>query len=95
MIYSVGVGFVFATIYMRTGNIWIPIFLHSLTDTIYFLGAAEQSSGGVLSQGSSASDVTILLLYGVLYFANGFYIFRRSKREDIPKVWEQRWNKAL
>jgi uncharacterized protein len=77
---------------MRTGNIRIIMFLHSLEDTIYFPGAEAQSGGGVLTQGTDFCDAVIMLVYTVLYFANAFYIFRKSKRAEIPDVWEGIWN---
>ena len=91
VLYATGTGFLFAAIYIRTGNMWITIFLHSLTDTIYYLGLEAQNGNGVLSQKPTVADAIILLIYAVLYFANAFYVFRKNNRVDIPKVWEGIW----
>ena len=91
VIYATGVGFLFAAIYLRTGDIWITMFLHAITDTIYFLGAEAQSGDAILSQSTSFSDAIILLAYAVLYFANAFYVFRKSKRIEISDTWSRIW----
>lgn len=86
VLYSTGTGFLFAAIYIGTGDLWITMFLHSVTDTIYFLGAEAQSGGGVLSGGTNASDAVIMLIYAALYFVNAFFVFR-STRAEISDVW--------
>ncbi len=90
ILYASGSGLLFAAIYIKTGNMWITIFLHSLTDMIYYLGADAQLGSGVLSQKSTVSDAIILLIYAVLYFVNAFFVFRKSNRSDIIKVWEEK-----
>ncbi len=88
ILYASGSGLLFAAIYIKTGNMWITIFLHSLTDMIYYLGADAQLGSGVLTQKSTVSDAIILLIYAVLYFANAFFVFRKSNRSDIIRIWE-------
>ncbi len=83
VLYATGTGFLFAAIYVRTGDIWITMVLHSITDFIYFLGAEAQSGGGVLTQGTNFSDAVIMLIYAALYFVNAFLVFRKNKKTEI------------
>ncbi len=91
VIYATGTGCLFAVIYMRTGNMWISILLHSFTDIVYYLGAAEQGSGGVLSEGTGVSGAVIMLIYAVLYFTNALMLYRKSNIDDIAAIWARIW----
>ena len=42
------IGFVFAAIYVETGNIWVPALLHSLFDFIGFIASASSGNTGEL-----------------------------------------------
>lgn len=95
VLYATGTGFLFAGIYVRTGNIWITIFLHSLTDTIYYLGLEAQTSGGVLTQGTNFSDAIILLIYAALYFVNAYFVFAKCKQVKIPDIWSEIWREKV
>lgn len=87
VIYATGIGLLFAAIYLRTGNLWITILLHSLFDAVYFLGAAAQQSGGVLTEAGSTTANAIVLIYAVFYYLNAFWIFRRSRRGEVLQTW--------
>lgn len=91
VIYATGTGCLFAAIYMKTGNMWVIMFLHSLTDIIYYLGADAQSSGGVLTESTGASGAIFLLIYAALYFINAYLVYRKSKAEDVAAVWSKIW----
>ncbi len=93
VLYATASGFLFAAIYMRTGNMWITMVLHSITDIIYYTGAKAQMGNGALSQVTDMSAIVFMLLYTVLYFVNAFYIFRKEKREQIPDTWARIWGK--
>ncbi len=92
VIYATGVGFLFAAIYMRTGNMWITIFLHTFNDAVDFLTLDLQSTGGVLTDAPDLSSLIGLLLFAVLYFINAFYIFRSCKRKTIADTWGDIWS---
>ena len=89
VLYATGIGFLFAAIYMRTGNIWITMALHSFTDIVYYVGAQAQVGTGALTGGIGTADAFVYLGFAALYFINAFYIFRKSKREEIPQVWSE------
>ena len=92
VIYATGVGFLFAAIYMRTGNMWITIFLHAFNDAIDFLSLDLQTSGGVLTNAPDTSGLIGVLLFAVLYYINAFYIFRSCKRGSISSTWADIWS---
>lgn len=91
VIYAAAIGFLFGAIYMRTGNLWITMILHSLTDIIAFWNADLQNTGGVLTTSQSTSENIFLIIITIVYFCNALYIFRKEKREEIPAIWEQKW----
>lgn len=91
VLYATGVGFLFAAIYMRTGNMWITIFLHTLNDAIDFLSLNLQTSGGVLTDTPDTSGLIGLLLFAALYYVNAFYIFRSCRRKTISNTWADIW----
>ncbi len=91
VLYATGTGFLFGAVYIRTGNPWITIILHSMTDTIFFLRSDAQLSGGVLSQSTGSVDGIILLIYAVLYFLNAYLVFRKNKDGVAEERWALIW----
>lgn len=91
VLYAAAIGFLFAAIYIRTGNMWITMFLHSLTDVISCLGVDMQNSNGILTQEVGLVSVMVLFGYAALYFVNAFLVFRKNNRTEIPKTWEGIW----
>lgn len=94
VLYAAAVGLLFAAIYLRTGNIWAMIVLHSLTDFNAFLDASLQQTGGVLTQGSSTFEYLIEFSFAVVFLINAVCIFRPNKREEIPAVWQRIWREG-
>ncbi len=88
--YAFGVGLIFAAIYLRTGNLWAGMILHSFTDFVNFTQLSAQQDGGVLSAYSTTEQV-ILIGFGILYLVNAIYIFRKNKREEVITSWERKW----
>lgn len=93
VIYATGLGLTFAAIYLRTGNIWITIFIHTFTDFVSYLGLSTQQSGGVLADKADMTTVIGLSIFAVIFFANALVAFRKSKREEIPAVWDRIWGR--
>jgi uncharacterized protein len=89
--YASCIGFLFAVIYLKTGNMWITMFLHTIMDTASFLSASTQSEGGVLTQGVDVASVVFLLVCTVLFFANAFSLFRKTSKAEILDTWSGIW----
>lgn len=93
VIYATGLGLTFAAIYLRTGNIWIMIFVHTFTDFVSYMGLSSQESGGVLADKADMVTIIYLSILSVIFFVNAFVAFRKSKREEIPAVWDEIWGR--
>lgn len=93
VLYAAGTGLLFGLIYITTGNLWITVILHSITDVVFFLGADVQLTGGVLSQNTAFSDGIFYLIYAVLYIVNAYFVFRKKRGSDSSVVWAGIWQK--
>ena len=91
VIYASCIGFLFAVIYLKTGDMWITMLLHTVIDTVYFLGAEAQRGGGVLTQGTNVADAVFMLACAALYFANAFLLYRKTSTEEILNTWSGIW----
>ena len=91
VIYASCIGFLFAVIYLKTGDMWITMLLHTVIDTVYFLGAEAQSGGGVLTQGTSVDGAVFMLACAALYFINAFLLFRKTSKTEILDTWSGIW----
>ncbi len=88
--YATAVGLILASIYLKTGNLWITIALHSFMDFIAYLSLNMQQSDGILKASGSYEWVGYLvqLLYTVIFAINAFWLYRKSSREEIAQTWE-------
>ncbi len=93
-LYATGTGFLFGAVYIRTGNPWITVILHSLTDCIFFLRTEFQVSGGVLAESTNATAGIFFLVYAVLYFVNAYFVFRNDKDGRSLERWASIWGNA-
>ncbi len=89
--YATAVGLILASIYLKTGNLWITIALHSFMDFIAYLSLNMQQSDGILKASGSYEWVGYLvqLLYTVIFAINAFWLYRKSSREEIAQTWEE------
>ena len=83
-------GVFLSAVYLRTGNIWPLILIHSLHD-ILTSSAIEKMT----AHGADFPDwITALLcvIEGIL-LVSGFYLLRKSKRAEIIELWNRRWSR--
>ncbi len=92
--YAFCAGFVFVAIYLRTGNMWVSIFMHSITDIIAYLDITAQQNFGVQVTRVGTMDLLLLIGFGILYLINAIYIFRKSKREEALLTWKRKWDQT-
>ena len=83
IIYAVGLGFVFGTIYYVTKNIWVSILLHSLIDYSNFVLSVPLTKYTATSSYSGISLVTILTL--VLGLISSYLFLIRYNRKQGKK----------
>ncbi len=93
VIYATALGLTFAAIYLRTGNIWITIFIHTLTDFTSYIALDTQEAGGVLADKAEMATIIGLSVLSVIFFINALIAFRKSQREKIPAVWDRIWGR--
>ncbi len=93
VIYATAIGMAMSAIYMRTGNIWITMVIHTFTDFASYLGVSLQESGGVLSDKMDLDNFIFLAIATAIFLANAFVAFRKSKRDEIPAVWDKIWGR--
>ena len=77
---NVGIGLFFAALYLRSGNLWVLIFVHTLTDTAGLAGSVflYQSDIAVISSMSWQS-----LIGGLIFLGISCFLLRPSKCKEI------------
>lgn len=86
------IGVVFASIYIRTGNLWFTIILHTLHDIVALSAASGVTEDGVITAEVSYGDFIGVGVWLIICFY-GFWLIRKSKRAGIIKVWDERWSR--
>ncbi|MBR2742151.1 MAG: CPBP family intramembrane metalloprotease [Clostridia bacterium] len=79
--------------YIRSGNLWPVIIVHTLNDIIAFMGNAELSSSGIYTEGVTWSSFLGLALSAVMGIV-GLWLIRPAKRAEIRALWEKKWGAA-
>lgn len=90
VLYATGIGVLLSVIYVRTGNLWSVILLHTLVDTASFLWAVNQgANAGVLSTTMSTGENIQTLVMTALFYINAFVLLR--KKEEGTETWKTMW----
>lgn len=86
--YALGLGMVFAAVYIRTGSLLPGILLHSLIDISSTLSASQQETIVLVGE-----DIIVLplVIMGLLFFLYGSFLLRPSKKEEILSLWKSKW----
>ena len=91
MVCSFAVGMVFAAAYLRTGNLWGLILMHTLLESAEYITATGCVSGNPIadylsrSVSSTAAAASCLLIAACL--AVSLYLIRPAKQAEIRAVW--------
>lgn len=89
---SMGLGFIFASIFLRTGNIWIPIIGHVLNNFIAVFGNEGINNSGVMVGAITWTNYVNVALSIVLIVIAIYYV-RSSKHKEITELWNEKWSK--
>ncbi len=92
-IYAGGVGLLFGAIFLRTGNLWPTIIAHGIVDFVELCRADLSATGGVISSFCPGDWITIAV--GILGGIFSFYLIRKEKRNEIMKLWAEKWHRNL
>ena len=86
------IGILFGAVYLRTGNLWIPIILHSLNDIAAFCCTSAISTQGVIQTGFVLDWLTILtIIVSIICIVLGLYYVRSAKHDEILEIWNEKW----
>ena len=78
---AVGIGFYLSAVYLRGGNIWVLIFMHTITDAASLFYASFTSS---VTSIEVINDLSLMNLTPLVVFgAAGLFLLRKSKCAQI------------
>ncbi len=89
VLYAVAIGLLLAGIYVRTGNMWSVVCLHTIIDASSLLTKTMQQAGGVLTEKNSTLDIVILVLFTIVFYINALLVLRRSG--EAADTWKRMW----
>ena len=87
------IGIFFGAVFMRSGNIFVPMLLHTLHDMLLLSFQEADEVSAILTEDASLSDVSTSLLCAALA-AFGFFLIRKSRRGEICKMWSETWSQT-
>ena len=90
VVYAIAIGILLAGIYVRTGNMWAVIFLHSIVDAASFLTKRMQQAGGVLTDSNNILEIIILVLFTIAFYINALLVLRKSG--EAADTWKEMWH---
>jgi hypothetical protein len=89
---SAFIGVAFAAVYIRCGNLLVPMAFHVLTDIMAFATNESVSEGGVVTGtyklGDAIDDVLCLILMII-----GLWMLRSGVFEEIREIWNKKWKR--
>ena len=88
--FAICIGILFVAVYLRTGNLIVPIIIHSLIDMSGLCSSEFLSSDvtGLVSQAPVAYDFIFLFVMSIIMLGLGLYYVRKEKWADIDKEWD-------
>ncbi len=88
-VYAIGIGMAMGAVYLRTGNLWPSIIIHTSLDFMEFIRNDLGNTAGVMSGLGKGDWITVAAgLAGCIW---GLYLIRPSKRGGIVELWKGKW----
>lgn len=91
-VYAVGIGMLFAAVYLRTGNLLVTILAHTSVDFLELIRADLSGTGGVMTSTGVGDWITIAA--GAIAAAIGLRAIAKKHYPEIMKIWNAKWNRA-
>lgn len=88
-LYATGVGMALGAVYLRTGNLWPCIIIHTSLDFLELMRGDLGSTDGII-KGMGAGD-WITIAAGAVGCVWGLYLIRKAKRGQIVELWKNKW----
>lgn len=87
---ATAMGIFFCGLYLRSGNLWITIILHTVHDFLCFLNVSNFSGGVTVVGVNWLSFLDLACCIGLAVV--GLWLIRPSKRAEIRSLWNRKWN---
>ena len=84
-------GIFFIAVYLRAGNILIPIFMHGIYDYMCFV-TDPTLENGIMVHDVATSALILAVLVDVIAGVWGLYLLRPAKRAEIHAIWNDKWS---
>ena len=84
-------GIFFIAVFLRTGNILIPIFMHGIYDYMCFT-TDPTLENGIMANDIAGSALILAVLVDVIAGIWGLYLLRPAKRAEIHAIWNDKWS---
>ncbi|MBR4200765.1 MAG: CPBP family intramembrane metalloprotease [Oscillospiraceae bacterium] len=87
------IGIFLGAVFIRGGNVFVPILLHSLHDMfVLSFQAADEVSVTIEREAETADIFSVLICLGLAIF--GLFLIRKSKRSEICRLWAGKWSQT-
>ena len=84
-------GLLFAAVFLRTGNILIPIIMHGVYDYMCFVTDASLDNGIMIGE-AVTTGLILAVLVDVVAGVWALYLIRPAKRAEIHAIWDEKWS---
>ena len=84
-------GLLFAAVFLRTGNILIPIIMHGVYDYMCFVTDASLDNGIMIGE-AVTTGLILAVLVDVVAGVWALYLIRPAKRAEIFAIWNDKWS---
>lgn len=91
---AASIGVFYCAIYLRSGNLLPCMLCHTVQDCIAFLNTTLVAEGGVMTETIFDASCVYDTVWSVVLFGAAVYLLRPTVRNDIIKIWKQKWQIA-
>lgn len=91
VINSVFVGVALTAIYLLSGNILIPMAVHTLHDILAFAFEGLEESNGIITEGIDIYGILDLGFGAILFVFAMYYMTRPKNVEKALELWNNKW----
>ncbi len=95
VINSFFMGVFFSALYLRTGSIVPSMVAHGLVDFVSFAFDPMVNESGLLTEtlsGKYLTNTVLQVCLTVIMGIIGFYMLRKSKQDEIYRIWNKKWS---
>ena len=90
---TICIGFYLGAVFMRGGNILVPMLIHALHDMLILSFQDADEVSAIVKRDAAWEDIIVVLLCFALA-AFGYFLIRKSKRAEICAQWAETWSQT-